>query len=572
MEGKVKRGRERLGESLVKARLITKEQLEKALKEQKKTGERLGQVLMGLGFVSEENIMKLLGRQLEITNVDLPAQKISTEVIDIVPLHVARRYRLIPLFKEKNVLTVVMSDPLNVFALDDLKRITGCKIEPAVSSEAQVISAIEQYYTVKDSLEKTVEDIGEVALEIVEEEEKDEEVGVAELRERAEEAPIVKLVNSIIFQAVKDKASDIHLEPDEKSLRIRCRIDGILHEIMNSSRRLQPAVLSRIKIMAALDIAEKRIPQDGRFQVRAGGKEIDIRTSVFPTVFGEKAVLRILDRASAVLTLDQLGLLSGSRERFEEIIVRPNGIILITGPTGSGKTTTLYSILEKINSMEKNIVTLEDPVEYHLDLINQTQVNPKVGMTFAGGLRSILRQDPDVIMVGEIRDQETAEIAVQAALTGHLVLSTLHTNDAPGALTRLLDMGIEPFLISSSLAGVLAQRLVRKICSECKTEYAPGLEIIDRVSALKSGVPGTFYKGEGCKACKQTGYRGRIGIFELMLMDEEIRMLLGTRTQSSRIKQVAINSGMQTLQEDGMEKVKKGDTTVEEVFRVTQEE
>ncbi len=562
--------KERLGESLVRAELITKEQLEKALKEQKKTGERLGQVLMGLGFVSEENIIKFLGRQLGIANIDLAAQTIAPEIIALVPVHVARRYRIIPLSKEKNVLSVAMSDPLNVFALDDLKRVTGCRIEPVVSSEAQVIKAIEQYYTSKDAL-SAVEDIGEVALEIVGEEEEEEEIGAAELRERAEEAPIVKLVNSIIFQAVEDGASDIHLEPAEKSLRVRYRIDGVLHEIMSSSRKLQPAVLSRIKIMAALDIAEKRIPQDGRFQVRAGGREIDIRTSIFPTVFGEKGVLRILDRASATVSLDQLGLLADSRKKFENMITKPNGIILVTGPTGSGKTTTLYSMLEKINSLEKNIITLEDPVEYHLDIIIQSQVNPKVGMTFAGGLRSILRQDPDVIMVGEIRDLETAEISVQAALTGHLVLSTLHTNDAPGAITRLLDMKIEPFLISSSLLGVVAQRLVRKICSECKKEYVPGLEVIDRVGSLKSGGEITFYKGEGCKACKETGYKGRIGIFELMTMDGEIKMLLGARAQSGRIKKAAMDAGMQTLQEDGMDKVRRGITTVEEVLRVTQE-
>lgn len=558
-----------LGESLVGVGLISKDQLEKALKEQGKTGERIGRVLVSLGFVNEDDISKILGQQLGIPCVSLADYPIDPEVMTLVSLNVAKRYRVIPLLlKEGKILVVAMADPLNVFALDDLKRITRYKIEPVVSSEKEIINAIEQYYSLSDSLEEIMEDIGEQVLEVLP---KEKEVEVAELRERAEEAPVVKLVNSIILEAVRDEASDIHIEPDEKLLRIRYRVDGILHEMMTPPRQFHPAVLSRIKIMAEMDIAEKRIPQDGRFQIKTGGKEIDIRASVLPTVFGEKAVLRLLDRSSTLLGLDQLGLLPEAQKRFAGIIRRPHGIILVTGPTGSGKTTTLYTVLGEINSLEKNIITLEDPVEYHLDIINQSQINPKVGMGFAAGLRSILRQDPDIIMVGEIRDYETAEIAIQAALTGHLVLSTLHTNDAPGSLTRLLDMGVEPFLLSSSIIGVVAQRLVRTICGECKKDYKPSAEILDKLGLRKADTL-TFYEGEGCKKCKETGYKGRLGIFELMLMNEEIRELVGARASTEKIRQVAKKAGMQTLREDGIKKIKKGVTTIEEVLRVTQEE
>lgn len=544
---------------LIERSIITQEHLDKILEDSRKKGIPFEKLLVQSGAVSEEAYAIALSEQLDIPYVDLKNYLVDTEIIRLIPEDLAKKYKVLPIFKIGNTLTIATSNPKYIVAIDELLRVTKCEIEQVLSSESSILSAIDRYYGREESIENIIKGI---------EVEKQPAIGadLEKLAAMAGEAPIVKLVSYLITLAVKDKASDIHIEPQEDSLNIRFRIDGVLQEVFTPPKHLQSALLSRVKILAKMDISEKRRPQDGRFNVQMENRDIDLRVSAFPTIYGENVVIRILDRASVFLELEKLGFLDGAEKKFEKLIVYPYGIILVTGPTGCGKTTTLYSALSRINSEEKNIITIEDPVEYHLGKIRQSQINPKAGLTFATGLRSILRQDPDVIMVGEIRDIETAEISVQAALTGHLVLSTLHTNDAPAALTRLIDMGVEPYQISSSVIGVLAQRLVRRICENCKEEYILG----DGMSGNNDLTGKKVFRGKGCNACKNLGYKGRIGIFELLVIDDSIKNLIINKVSSDEIKKKAVEKGMKTLRDDGLDKVLKGITTIEEVNKATQ--
>jgi len=556
-----------LGESLVEEGIITAEQLKQAQVEEKRAGQRLGKVLVKLGFIAEDDLVSFLSAKLGLPRIELGNYLIDPKIVELVPEALARKYELIPVLKIGNRLTCAMVDPWNIFALDDIRAKTNMVIEPAVATEAEIKKALNEQYGAKGSIEDLIKSIDEEKLGIG----GGKELDAKKLQGIVEEPVVIKLVNLIVMKAIKEGASDIHIEPEEESLKTRLRVDGMLHEISSPPKHLQSAIISRIKIMANLDIAERRIPQDGRFSLKMEGKEVDVRVSCIPTIYGENVVLRLLDAASAVLSLEQLGFSKGMLEKFNKLISRPHGIILVTGPTGSGKTTTLYASLDKINTVEKNIITIEDPVEYKLAGIRQMQVEAKVDLTFANGLRSILRQDPNIIMVGEIRDLETAEIAIQAALTGHLVFSTLHTNDAPGAITRLIDMGLEPFLASSSVIGVLAQRLVRKICPACKEKHAPTKEALEDIG-LSGDEKINFYSGKGCPKCMNTGYKGRIGIYELMIPDEKIHNAIVAKAPTEEIRKLARAAGMITLMEDGIEKIREGVTSVEEVLRVTRED
>ncbi|MDP8296685.1 MAG: type II secretion system ATPase GspE [Candidatus Orphnella occulta] len=562
-----KLGKKSLGESLVEEGIITSEQLKQAKLEEKRSGKRLRKVIVKMGLMTEEDLVFFLSNKLGLPRIELAGYLIDSKTIELVPENLARKHELVPLFKIGNRLTCAMVDPWNVFALDEIRMKTSMVVEPAVATETEIKKALDEHYGAKGTMEEVIKSIDEEKLGV-----KDgKEIDLKKLQGVAEEPVVIKLVNLIIMKAVHEDASDIHIEPEEDTLKTRFRVDGVLHEVSSPPKHLQSAIISRIKIMANLDIAERRAPQDGRLTLKMEGREIDIRVSCMPTIYGENVVLRILDVSSALLSFTDTGFSKEMLGKYEKLIFHPHGMILVTGPTGCGKTTTLYVSLDKINTVEKNIITIEDPVEYKLSGIRQMQVNPKVDLTFANGLRSILRQDPDMIMVGEIRDFETAEIAIQAALTGHLVFSTLHTNDAAGALTRMMDMGVEPFLISSSVIGVLAQRLVRTICKNCKEEYTPTQETL-RDIGLVSESRIKFYRGKGCLKCMNTGYKGRIGIFELMLMDEDIRKLTIAKASHDEIRNHAISSGMISLKQDGIRKVKQGLTTVEEMLRVTQEE
>jgi len=530
-----------LGESLVQNGLIAEGQLRQLESEARISSKSLREVIIRKGLISEEDFTTFLSRQFDLPLVDLSHYLIEPEIIDHVPESLARKHLLIPILIIGDDLTVAMVDPLDVFALDELRMKTGLNIEPALATETEVRKALNQHYGAKGTLEEVIDSLDREKLEV----KPGQETELKKLQGIAEEPPVIRLVNMMVIEAVRQGASDIHIEPEEDTLKIRFRIDGLLHERTGPPKYLQSAVISRIKVMAELDIAERRAPQDGRTQTKMEGRDIDIRVSCVPTIYGENVVLRLLDRSQIILELRQLGFSPLVLTQYEKLIHSPHGIILVCGPTGSGKTTTLYASLNAINSEDKNIITIEDPIEYHLAGVRQMQVNPKIGLKFAEALSAILRQDPDVIMVGEIRNVETAKAAVQAALTGHLVFATLHTNDAPGAVTRLLDMGVEPFLISSSVIGVLSQRLVRTICAECE--------------------------GKGCKACLQSGFRGRLGIFELMIPSEEIRSLITAKASADEIRKAAIKAGMQLLCEDGRKKVEDGITTMQEVMRVTEE-
>ena len=554
-----------LGDFLVEQGLITEDQLKKALKHQKKAGKLLGRSLIELGFIGEEELIKALSEQLGVQYVSLRNYQVDPKVINLVPEELARTYQVVPLFAIENDLTVAMANPLDVLAIDALSRATGMKILPVVCSEDEIREAIDHYYG-SSTLAEAIQSLGD--------EEgpggngHDEQITEQALRREAEEGPIVRLVNSILEQAVYEGASDIHIEPLENRVRVRYRVDGVLHQVHSAPKNAQLALVSRLKILANLNIAERRLPQDGRFRMIMQGRRVDFRVSTLPSTHGEKVVLRILDRKENV-TLEQLGLEPDELDKIRGLLNKAHGIVLVTGPTGSGKTTTLYSALQELDREALNIVTLEDPVEYELEGITQSQVNPKIGLTFASGLRSILRQDPDVVMVGEIRDRETAEIAIHAALTGHLVLSTLHTNDSAGAMTRLVDMGIEPYLISSSVVGVVAQRLVRKICSNCAEQFKPSKALVTSLG-LPLNADYTFARGKGCNACKQTGYKGRVGIYEILVTNDEIRDLVLQNAPATAIAAAARENGMRTLREAGLRKVMQGLTTVEEVLRVTQ--
>jgi len=543
---------------LLKGSLVTLDQVAKAKEEVKRTGMKLEKALEKLGFITEEDITKAKADATGVPYMNLEDYVIDVSLTKLIPESVANKYKAVPLFKIMDSLTVAMTDPKDIEALDNIRRIAKVSnVEPVLVSARSINQVLDAYYGEGNSVEEIVKSI----------ENKKSFATKGDLTENAEEAPIIKLVNILITDAVKDRVSDIHIEPDIEVLRVRFRIDGILHEVHTLPIKLSNAVISRIKILSDIDIAENRRPQDGKISVKLENKDLDIRVSTFPTVHGENVVMRLLDRSSILLGLKDLGFNNDNLEIFTKMIKQPNGIILVTGPTGSGKTTTLYSALSTISTMEKNIITIEDPVEYELALIRQTQVNVKADVTFANGLRSILRQDPDVIMVGEIRDKETAEVAIQASLTGHLVFSTLHTNDAPSSLTRLIDMGLEPFLISSSLILIVAQRLVRKICPKCKEEYSAPLAALKDLGLDSST---KFFRGKGCTNCKNSGFLGRIGIFEVLVIDEAIRKMVEEKKSADIIKKKAIESGMKSLREDGLDKAKAGLTTIEEILRVTE--
>jgi type IV pilus assembly protein PilB len=566
----------RLGELLTKASLISQDQLKEALRVQKETGGKLGETLIKLGFVSEEDITECLSQQFGVPSINLQHFEIDSGVIKLIPGDVARKYNILPVNKTGATITIAMADPTNVFAMDDIKFMTGYNVEPVVASELGIKAAIDSYYGTTSSLElkKVMEDLQtqeSADLEVLED---DEEMDVSALADSAEEAPVVKLCNLILTDAIKRGASDIHIEPYEKEYRVRFRIDGILYEIMNPPLKLKDAMTSRMKILAKLDISEKRLPQDGRIKLKIKledkNKELDFRVSVLPTLFGEKIVMRLLDKDNLRLDMTKLGFEPESLVRFEEAIFKPWGMVLVTGPTGSGKTNTLYSALSKVNSPEVNIMTAEDPVEFNLPGINQVQMKEQIGLNFAATLRSFLRQDPNIILVGEIRDFETAEIAIKAALTGHLVLSTLHTNDAPSTINRLMNMGIEPFLVATATQLIAAQRLVRRICNNCKEAVDMTPQAIANLGYKKDEV-GTFtpYKGRGCEKCNNTGYKGRVGLIEVMQIDDDIRDLILAGGTAIDIKKKAIENGMITLRRSGLIKIKDGMTTVEEVVRET---
>ena len=541
------------------AGLLTQAQLDECLRIQQSSGKRVGEILLERRVLGERQIMDALQKQLGLRAVDFNRMAIDREVPRLIREHLARRHLLVPVERDGNRLTVAMVDPLNLFAIDDVAVATGLEVIPAIASRRAVLDALDRYYG-KESAEQAAEDIGKAL--------SPDDIGAMQstLLSEVDNAPVVRMVNSMLQHAIRARASDIHLEPGENNLRVRFRIDGELQEIMALPRASHPAIVTRIKIGAGLDIAEKRLPQDGRDEVAFDGYKVDLRVSVLPTVYGEKVVLRLLDRSGVMLTKSQLGVTDGNIRLFERIIANPSGIVLVTGPTGSGKTTTLYAILKERNRSERNIITVEDPVEYRLEGVNQVQVNPKAGLTFANGLRSILRQDPDIIMIGEIRDSETAQIAIRAAITGHLVLSTLHTNDAASTVSRLLDMGIEPYLISSALAGVVAQRLVRKICDHCKEPYTP----TRWERALLGGPEGaTLYRGRGCGACNRTGYLGRTAIHEILIVGSEIRDLIDRRAAAGRIRDAAAAQGTTSLRHNCAQLVRAGVTTVEELLRVT---
>jgi type IV pilus assembly protein PilB len=552
--------RKRIGEMLIAEGLLTPEQLAAALEEQRRHGGRIGAILKSLGFVTEEGIIRTLGRQTGIPHQVLSTVIIDADVVKLVPELLARRHQAIPLYKKGGMLTLAMVDPLNVVALDDIGRATGLEIQPVVATEQDVMRAIERQYGMSSTIQEAVKNLEPLEVE---------EPSAADAERLAEDTPVVKFVTTIITQAVHECASDIHIEPDMDVLRVRHRVDGILQEVTTAPKGLQGGVLSRVKIMADLDISERRVPQDGRIQMKVGERDIDLRVSTLPTIYGEKVVLRILDKRQGIVKLPDLGFAPETFEIVKRLVARPYGLFLVTGPTGSGKTTTLCAALNTINTMARNIVTIEDPVEYQLKIVNQVQVNAKAGVTFATGLRSILRQDPDVIMIGEIRDRETATIAIQAALTGHLVFSTLHTNDAPSAIARLIDIGVEPYLIASSLVGVVAQRLVRKICPTCrKPATVPPDAFKGIVPETADGAPA---KGAGCSGCRHTGYSGRIGLFELLTVTDALRDLVINRAPASLLKNAALQGGYVPLRQAGMAKAACGITTLEEVYRVTQE-
>lgn len=547
----------RLGDILVESVLVSKDELEQALRRQEQTGEPLGKAIVNLGYLSEYELLEALSKQLDVPYLTLSNYLLNAEIAKLIPEEMARKYLVIPLFKIEKTLTVGINDPTNIVALDEVSRHTGYEVEPVLCADNEIKEALDEVYGVASSMDRTMQEY------------QSSSNGQSTEGESEAEVPIINIVNLIFKRALKVKASDIHLNPEEDKLRVRFRIDGVLEEIWSQPKRFQDAIISRIKVMAGLDIAEKRRPQDGRFKITIEDRSIDFRVSTLPTVFGENAVLRLLDPESVSVQLSQLGLNQKLEQMLRRLIAVPYGVLLVTGPTGSGKTTTLYAALNELNSVEKNIITIEDPVEYQLEMIRQSNMNPKAGMTFAAGLRSILRQDPDIVMVGEIRDGETATVAVQAALTGHLVLSTLHTNDAPGALTRLVDMGVEPFLVASATSGILAQRLVRKLCDHCKEEYTPDESELKSLGLKKVKRQLKFYKPVGCKKCRNSGYSGREAVFEILEMTEELRELVLKNASSDTIKRVALKNGMTTLRHDGLRKVVNGITSVEEVLRVT---
>jgi type IV pilus assembly protein PilB len=569
---------EAIGEVFLNMKLVTPEQLKEALEKQQQVkgqSASIGDVLVNMGYITERDRVRCQGEQFGVPFCDLGEAQFEPEAIKLVSQALARRYKVMPLARNNGKITVAMQNPLDIFAIDEIRLMTGVDVDPMIAVEEDIIRAINEHYRSEASVNQAVSEVirdldnDKIAIETSAQPADDEEISIEQLKELSEEAPVIRLANLIITRAVHDGASDIHIQPAKDQVRVRFRIDGILHDAIAVPKKIQSSLLSRIKIMADMDIAEKRSPQDGRISAVIDERQFDFRVSTLPSVYGEKIVMRILDKSAISVGLNRLGLLPETLERFEALIQRTYGILLVTGPTGSGKSTTLYSVLSKLNSGEKNILTIEDPVEYELAGITQTGVNVRAGMTFAAGLRTMLRQDPNIVMVGEIRDAETAIIATEAALTGHLVLSTLHTNDAPGSVARMMDMGIEPFLIASSVIGVLAQRLVRMICPKCKEEYRPPMDAVKRLNInLEGDSKVSFYRGRGCEACKNTGYKGRIGVYELMIVTDDVRDLILKKSSSYEIRDKAIQQGMKTLRDDALAKILFGTTTLEESLRV----
>ncbi len=565
-------GRRKLGQILVDLGYLDEDQLWDLLNEARTTQQPIGQVALARGLITEEQLLQALAEQFNLKVVNLQEVKPQPEAIQAVPETMASVYKVLPLTYKDNVLTVAMADPANLAALDDLRNFLGVKqVVPVLASQRALQEAIPKAYAGKE----------ESIVDIIQQLEKDPEIGkyvhhretsidLESLQELQDAAPVRKLINMVLLMGIKDRASDIHFEPFEEEYKLRYRCDGVMYELVPPPRHLAPAISSRIKVMANLDIAERRLPQDGRIELNVGGNPVDLRVSVLPTMFGESVVIRVLDRTVVQLDLDRLGMDPDTLTKFRELIRKPNGIVLVTGPTGAGKSTTLYSALNELNDVTEKIITTEDPIEYDLDGIVQVPINPDIGVTFANVLRAILRHDPDKIMVGEIRDVETAQIAVQAALTGHLVLSTLHTNDAPSTVTRLRDMGVEPYLITATLEGVLAQRLVRRICPDCRTEYEPSKELLMELNLTPEQVQGKkFYYGRGCERCNNTGFKGRTGLFELLVMNDTIRDLVANNASTDTIRQAARKMGMRTLREAGLQALFSGITTIEEVVRET---
>jgi general secretion pathway protein E len=566
-----------LGEILVAQGAITAAKLAEALAAQAERGGRLGEVLVSMKACSEEQVLKALAAQLELPyQMRVSTEDVSADLVKLVPINFAKQAKLLPLRIEADGdrhAVVALSDPLDTGAIDSVRLLLDAPVSPVLVPSQAILDCINSVYDrAANEAEQLVDDLEAGDLDTVAHELEEPQ----DLLDANDEAPIIRLVNSLLFRAAKERASDIHIEPQEKEICVRFRVDGVLQEVIRPPKRFQNSIISRVKIMGGLNIAEKRLPQDGRIRVKLAGRDIDIRLSTTPTVYGERIVMRLLDKSAVLLDLAEIGMDKDQLAKMESLIHKTHGIVLVTGPTGSGKTTTLYAALSKINRPDLNIMTIEDPVEYQLKGISQTPVNPKIELTFANGLRSFLRQDPDVIMVGEIRDRETAEIAIQASLTGHLVFSTVHTNDAPGAITRLIDMGVEPYLVGSSLIGVLAQRLVRVLCKECREAYLPTKEELREVGLtpekVREASGGMIYRPVGCDNCNRTGYRGRTGIYETMLVDDDVRELVVKKVDSGTIKRQAIKHGMLTLMDDGAAKVLRGVTSIAEVLSVTQED
>jgi type IV pilus assembly protein PilB len=574
----------KIGDLLVKENLISQQQLKEALEYQRVNGGRLGNCLIKLGFVTDDEITAILSRQYGVPSINLSFFDVDPSVAKLIPVETAQKYQILPLSRVGSTLTIAMIDPTNVFAMDDIKFMTGFNIEPVVASETAIRESIDKYYGTTHAIElkKVMEDIAVVdnklmdgvddtSLELAAEE---EAIDLEGLEQAAEEAPIIKLVNLILSNSLKRGASDIHIEPYEKEFRVRFRIDGVLCNIMNPPLKLKDAITSRIKIMAKLDISEKRLPQDGRIKIKMKNdgkiKDLDFRVSILPTLYGEKVVMRLLDKDNLMLDMTRLGFEPESLKKFESAILKPYGMVLVTGPTGSGKTNTLYSSIAQLNKIDTNIMTAEDPVEFNLPGINQVQMKEQIGLNFAAALRSFLRQDPNIILVGEIRDFETAEIAIKAALTGHLVLSTLHTNDAPSTISRLMNMGIEPFLVATSVHLICAQRLIRRVCKDCKQESPmPPQALVDAGFSPAEAKKVVTYKGKGCATCNNTGYKGRVGLYEVMEINDDLRELILIGASSLELKKKAIEHGMVTLRASGMQKLRDGVTTLEEVLRET---
>jgi type IV pilus assembly protein PilB len=560
---------ERIGELLVKENLLTASQLREARDGARNKGSRLGAEITQLGYLDESELTEFVARQYGVPSINLEEFEIDRAVIELIPEEVANKHNVLPVNRAGSTLVLATADPSNIFALDDIKFLTGYNIQPVVAAEAAIKRAIERYYDASASLEEVMGDFDDSDIDLIQ---ADTDIDAAELAKASEDAPVVKLVNLILTDAVKKSASDIHIEPYEKSFRVRYRIDGVLYEVMKPPLKLKNAITSRLKIMSELDIAERRLPQDGRIKLKMGrGREMDFRVSVLPTLFGEKVVLRLLDKSNLQLDMTKLGFETNQLQVFQGCIHQPYGMVLVTGPTGSGKTTTLYSALSELNKISENLSTAEDPVEFNLMGINQVQMHEEIGLNFAAALRSFLRQDPDIIMVGEIRDFETAEIAVKAALTGHMVLSTLHTNDAPSTVNRLLNMGIEPFLVSSSVNCIVAQRLARRVCETCK-EMDPE---VTHEALVEAGLPEDVarevapVKGKGCRECSETGYKGRFAVYEVMELKEELKEFVLNGASALELKREAIRLGMKTLRQSALSKLREGHTTLKEVLRVS---